>query len=65
MQVCYKEGGRVVRTVHVGSTKSERRLAKLMREAQDIIDGDAPTLFDLKKYNQEEGMSGRETAGER
>lgn len=52
VQVCYKERGRVVRTVHVGSASSDVALQRLMREAQGIIDGDKKPLFNLNKYNK-------------
>ena len=52
MQVCYKEQGRVVRTVHVGSASSNVALERLMREAQGIIDGDKKPLFNLDKFNK-------------
>ena len=50
--MCYKEQGKVVRTVHVGSATSEVALERLMREAQGIIDGDKTPLFNLDKYNK-------------
>ena len=53
VQVCYKERGKVVRTVHVGSASSEKALKKLLREAQGIIDGEkGRPMFDLNKYNK-------------
>lgn len=52
VQVCYKEQGRIVKTVHVGSTTSERGLEKLMREAQGIMNGNNTPLFNLDKFNQ-------------
>ena len=52
VQVCYKEQGKVVRTVHVGSAESEAGLTKLLREAQGIIDGDKQPLFNLKKFDK-------------
>ena len=53
VQVCYKEGNRVVKTVHVGSAASEGALAKLIRKAQGIIDADkGRPLFNLDKYNK-------------
>ena len=52
VQVCYKEQGRVVRTVHVGSATSDTALQRLMREAQGIIDGDKRPLFNLNRYNK-------------
>ena len=53
VQVCYKEGNQVVKTVHVGSANSERELTKLLREARGIIDADkGRPLFDLDKYNK-------------
>ena len=51
VQVCYKEQGRVVKTVHVGSASSSKALEKLIREAQGIIDGNKKPLFDLNKFN--------------
>ncbi len=52
VQVVYKEGERVVKTVHVGSAASEEKLLKLLRKAQGIIDGDKTPLFDLDKFNK-------------
>ncbi|MBQ3429939.1 hypothetical protein IJG21_01110 [Candidatus Saccharibacteria bacterium] len=51
VQVCYKERGKVVKTVHVGSAQSEVGLKKLLRKAQGIIDKDKRALFDLDKYS--------------
>ena len=50
VQVCWKEQGRVVKTVHVGSVSSEKHLEKLLRQAQGIIDGEKQSLFDLDKF---------------
>ena len=52
VQVCYKEQGKVVKTIHVGSAQSENGLRKLMKKAQGIIDEDKNPLFDLNKYNE-------------
>ena len=52
VQVCYKEQGKVVKTVHVGSASSEVALLKLMRKAQGIIDGDKKPLFNLERFNK-------------
>lgn len=52
VQVCYKEQGRVTKTVHVGSSSSDAGLKKLLRKAQGIIDGDKKPLFNLNKYNK-------------
>ena len=52
VQVCYKERGRVVKTVHVGSAKSEVGLVKLMKKAQGIIDQDKNPLFNLGKFDK-------------
>ena len=52
VQVCYKEGNQVVKTVHVGSANSEVGLKKLLREAQGIMDADKNPLFDLKKFDK-------------
>lgn len=52
VQVCYKSGERVIKTVHIGSASSDKQLLKLLRKAQGIIDGDKSPLFDLDKYNK-------------
>ena len=53
VQVCYKEQGKVVKTVHVGSALSEAGLAKLVRKAQGIIDAEKGTpLFNLKRFEK-------------
>ena len=52
VQVCYKEGNRVVKTVQVGSAASEKALTKLLKEAQGIIDAGKQPLFNLDKYNK-------------
>lgn len=53
VQVCYKEQGKVTKTVHVGSASNEKVLKKLLRVAQGIIDGEkGKPLFNLDKYNK-------------
>ena len=49
VQVCYKEKGRVVKTIHIGSASSPKSLEKLLRKAQDVIDQGKNPLFDLDK----------------
>ena len=51
-QVCYKQGNKVIKTVHVGSASSEVGIEKLIRKAQGIIDEGKKPLFDLDKYNK-------------
>ena len=53
VQVCYKEGNKVVKTVHVGSASTEEQLEKLLRKAQGIIDKNKTPLFNLDKFNRE------------
>ena len=53
VQVCYKDGRKVVRTVHVGSATTEKGVEKLMKEAQGIMDEGKVALFDLSKYDRE------------
>ena len=53
VQVCYKERGKVVKIVHIGSANSEVALKKLLREAQKVIDKDKPTLFSLEEFDRE------------
>ncbi len=52
VQVCYKEHGKVVKTIHVGSANSEHGLEKLMKKAQGIIDADKTPLFNLEKFDK-------------
>ncbi len=52
VQVCYKDGGKVVKTIHVGSASSEQKLMRLMREAQGIINSKDKPLFNLDKFNK-------------
>ena len=52
VQVCYKEQGRVIKTVHVGSASSDQALKKLLRKAQGIIDGEMTPLFNLDRFNK-------------
>ena len=54
VQVCYKEQGRVVKTIHVGSASSSIALEKLLKKAQGIIDNGKTPMFDLNKYNREQ-----------
>ena len=51
VQVCFKERGKVVKTIHVGSAQSEVGLKKLLRKAQGIIDEGKNPLFDINKYS--------------
>ena len=53
VQVCYKDKGKVVKTVHVGSANSEVGLKKLLREAQGIINQRNPQLFSLREFDRE------------
>ena len=53
MQVCYKEGNRVVKTVHVGSASSEAGVEKLLKKARGIIDAEKGTpMFNLDRFNK-------------
>lgn len=53
VQVCYKEGNHVVKTIHVGSASSEKGLEKLLREARGIIDCEkGKPLFNLDRFNK-------------
>ena len=50
--MCYKEGTKVVKITHVGSAWSEEGTKRLLRKAQEIIDGDKRTLFDLSDFSE-------------
>ena len=52
VQVCYKRGGKVVRTVHVGSAETEEGIERLLKRAQGIIDEGKNPLFDLRDFDK-------------
>ena len=52
VQVCWKQGGEVVKTVHIGSANSENGLEKLLKKAQKVIDEGKKPLFDLDDFNR-------------
>ena len=52
MQVCYKEGEKVVKTVHLGSASSEAGVEKLVKKARGIIDADKNPLFNLDRFDK-------------
>lgn len=52
VQVCYKEGEKVVKTVHIGSANSEKGLNRLLKKAQAVIDTDKNPLFNLDRFNR-------------
>ncbi len=52
VQVCYKEGDKVVKTVHIGSASSEKGLNRLLRKAQAVMDADKTPLFNLDRFNK-------------
>ena len=53
VQVCYKEFGRVVKTVQVGSAHSEEGIKKLEKKAQQIINAGQGELFKVEKYDRQ------------
>ena len=52
VQVLYKEQGKVVKTIHIGSASSEKGITRLLRKAQSIIDADKSPLFDLDEFDK-------------
>ena len=52
VQVCWKQGGEVVKTVHIGSANSEVGLEKLLKKAQTVMDEGKTPLFDLDKFDK-------------
>ena len=52
VQVCYKEGGRVVRTEHIGSASSEAGVEKLLKKARAVMDAGKNPLFNLDRFNK-------------
>jgi len=54
VQVCYKEHGKVVKTVHIGSASTTVGIKKLERKAREVINCDKSPLFNLKKFEKKE-----------
>ncbi len=52
VQVCYKEHGRVVKTVHIGTASTEKGVLALMHKAQGTIDAEKTPLFNLERYDK-------------
>lgn len=52
VQVCWKQGGEMVKTVHIGSANSEVGLEKLLKKAQKVMDEGKTPLFDLDKFDK-------------
>lgn len=52
VQVCYKESGKVVKTVHVGSAETEQGIKKLLRKARQVMDSEKRALFDLSDFDE-------------
>ena len=52
VQVCWKQNGGVVKTVHVGSANSDVALEKLLKKAQKIMDEGKRPLFDLTEFDR-------------
>ncbi len=53
VKVCWKQGGEIVRTEHIGSANSDVALEKLLKKAQKLIDEGKRSLFDLNDFNRE------------
>lgn len=51
IQVCYKKGRKVVKTVHIGSANSPESLEKLIKKAHELIHSSETPLFNLDKFN--------------
>lgn len=55
VQVCWKVGGKVVRTEHIGSANSEIALKKLEEKGREVIRGKhQKSLFDTENFISEE-----------
>ena len=54
IQVCYKEHGRVVKTVHIGSATTEQGIEKLKKKAQKVMAGEQEPLFSLERFDRKQ-----------
>ncbi len=52
VQVCYKEKGKVVKTIHIGSAETEKGIERLVKKAQGVIDADKRPMFDLSQFDK-------------
>ena len=52
VQVCYKKGREVVKTVHIGSASDEKTLKKLLTKAREVIFEDETPLFKLSDFDE-------------
>ena len=52
VQVCWKQNGEVVKTVHIGSAQSEVGLEKLLKKAQKVMDAGKRPLFNLEEFDR-------------
>ena len=52
VQVCWKKGGEVVKTVQIGSANSDLGLEKLLKKAQKVMDEGKRPLFDLRDFDK-------------
>lgn len=52
VQICEKEQGKVVKTRHIGSAKTNGELMILLKQAQRIIDSDKTPLFNLEDFDK-------------
>ncbi|MDO4741932.1 MAG: hypothetical protein Q4A79_00960 [Candidatus Saccharibacteria bacterium] len=55
VQICYKEGNKVVKTIHVGSANSEVGLERLVKKARKIMDAEKVPLFNLEYFDKKQG----------
>ena len=51
VQVCYKKGREVVKTVHIGSASDEASLLRLLKKAREVMDEGKCSLFDLSDFD--------------
>jgi hypothetical protein len=51
VQVCYKKGREVVKTVHIGSASDEASLFRLLKKAREVMDEGKNSLFDLSDFD--------------
>ena len=52
VQVCRKEHGEVVETIHIGSATDEKSLEKLVKKAREVIHKNEVSLFDLSDFEE-------------
>ena len=54
VQVCYKEFGKVVKTIQIGSAHSEQGIRRLEKKARQVMNAGQGELFKLERFEKKD-----------